>query len=170
MPDIITTDNKMGLIIRGTAIGFFGGGILEETGWTGFAKPKLREKYGILNTGVIIGVSWGLWHFLPVFWGCGDVVGQLDWALFLPGFFFYILGAPAYRVLMVWVHEHTKSLFMIALMHASLSASLFFIFSFPQKGLLALLYYFALSVEIWIVVLVVMKIENRRVASNNNST
>lgn len=152
IPDIITTDNKIGLIIQGIAIGFFGGGLLEETGWTGFATPKLRARYGIFKTGLIIGLLWGLWHFLPVFWGCGDETGKFNWAQFLPGVFFYYTGAPAYRILLVWVHDSTKSMIPVALMHMSLSASLFFIFNIPQNGLPASLYYLVLSAALWIIV------------------
>ncbi|MBN2039436.1 MAG: CPBP family intramembrane metalloprotease [Spirochaetes bacterium] len=152
IPDIITADNKIGLIIQGIAIGLIGGGILEETGWTGFVTPELRKRFGILKTGLIIGFFWGLWHLFPVFWGCGDESGNISWGLFLPGFFFYFSGTLAYRVLLVWVHEHTKSLLPVALMHMSLTASLFFIFNIPQNGFPAFIYYLVLSIALWIIV------------------
>ncbi|RKN83544.1 CPBP family intramembrane glutamic endopeptidase [Ulvibacterium marinum] len=47
--------------------GIIGGGLLEELGWSGYVTPKLREKYSVVKTGLIIGVFWGAWHFLPVF-------------------------------------------------------------------------------------------------------
>ena len=34
----------------------------EELGWTGFAVPELRKRYGILTTGLIVGLLWGVWH------------------------------------------------------------------------------------------------------------
>ena len=38
------------------------GGIFEELGWTGFAMPTLlrRMRYGVLTTGLIVGVLWGV--------------------------------------------------------------------------------------------------------------
>ncbi|MBU2510620.1 CPBP family intramembrane metalloprotease [bacterium] len=165
IPDIITTHDKSSLILQGIAIGFFGGGLLEETGWTGFATPKLKARYGIIKTGLIIGFLWGLWHFLPVLWGCGDEAGKINWSLFLPGLFFYFSGAPAYRVLLVWVHEHTKSLVPVVLMHTSLSASLFFIFNFPQKGFPAFLYYLVLSIALWIIVGIVSRTKSWKMAN-----
>jgi len=34
---------------------------LEELGWTGFAVPTLlRQRYGALATGLLVGVPWGV--------------------------------------------------------------------------------------------------------------
>jgi membrane protease YdiL (CAAX protease family) len=41
-------------------------GIFEELGWTGFA-IRMRQRYGVLGTGLIVGVLWGAWHFI-LFW------------------------------------------------------------------------------------------------------
>ena len=50
-------------------MGLIGGGILEELGWTGFAVPTLlRLRYGVLSTGLIVGVLWGVLHFLVFFY------------------------------------------------------------------------------------------------------
>ena len=42
--------------------------------------------------------------------------------LFLPEFLFLITILPVYRVLMVWVYDHTGSLFVAMLMHAIYTA------------------------------------------------
>jgi hypothetical protein len=39
----------------GIAIGLVGGGLMEEPGWTGFAVPRLRRRYRVLTTGLIVG-------------------------------------------------------------------------------------------------------------------
>jgi uncharacterized protein len=96
-------------------------GIFEELGWTGFAIPRMKLRYGILGTGLIVGVLWGAWHFPPFFWGSGAASGTLPLALFLPVLLFTWL--PAYRVLMVWVYDRTESLLVAMLMHVSLVAS-----------------------------------------------
>jgi uncharacterized protein len=105
-------------------MGIFAGlmvGIFEELGWTGFAIPRMKLRYGILGTGLIVGVLWGAWHFPPFFWGSGAASGTLPLALFLPVLLFTWL--PAYRVLMVWVYDRTESLLVAMLMHVSLVAS-----------------------------------------------
>ena len=120
VPSILTTSDKASFLL----IGIFAGlmvGIFEELGWTGFAIPRMRLRYGVLGTGLIVGLLWGAWHFLPFFWGSGTTSGVVPVALFLPVLLFTWL--PAFRVLMVWVYDRTGSLLVAILMHASLVAS-----------------------------------------------
>ena len=42
-------------------------GFIEELGWTGFAVPVLRRRYGVLATGLIVGFVWAAWHLLVAF-------------------------------------------------------------------------------------------------------
>lgn len=120
LPVIVTTDDKVSLlltgIVMGVVVGFF-----EELGWTGFAVPQLRLRYGVLTTGLSVGILWGLWHF-PLFSGSASSSGGLPPALYLSVLLFSFL--PAFRVLMVWVYDRTESLLVAILMHASLTASI----------------------------------------------
>jgi membrane protease YdiL (CAAX protease family) len=115
LPGIVTTDDKASLLLAGLAVGLLFG-IFEELGWTGFAIPRLRPRYGILATGLIVGVVWGAWHF-GLFWESNSFSAALPLALLLVRLFAWL---PAYRVLMVWVYDHTESLLVAMLMHASL--------------------------------------------------
>jgi len=152
LPGIFTTDDKASLLLTGIAVGLMGG-LLEELGWTGFAVPKLRLRYGVLTTGLIVGFLWGAWHFLVTFWASGDSSGALSLPLLLPPLLFYAVLLPAYRVLMVWVYDRTESLLVAILMHASLTASTVFILQ-PQATALVT-YYLVLSAVLWIFVAVV---------------
>src|SRR5215208_227341 len=61
LPRILTTSDKASVLLFGVAAGLIGGGILEELGWTGFAVPTLlRQRYGVLATGLLVGVPWGV--------------------------------------------------------------------------------------------------------------
>jgi membrane protease YdiL (CAAX protease family) len=126
LPSIFTSDDKVTLLLFGIGWGLVGGGLLEELGWTGFAVPTLlRQRHGVLATGLFVGVLWGLWHFLITFWASGTSSGALSLAGFLPAILFYVGSLPAYRVLMVWVYERTgESMLVAMLMHASFSASM----------------------------------------------
>ncbi len=95
-------------------------GLFEEVGWTGFATPYLRKRYGILTTGVIIGLIWGAWHFI-LFWEDDSFTQNLGFALLVARLFSWL---PAYRIIMVWIYDKTNSLLILILMHTGLVLSL----------------------------------------------
>jgi hypothetical protein len=152
LPEIFTKADKVGLLVTGLAVGLVEGGLMEELGWTGFATPELRRRYSILATGLIVGILWAIWHFLPTYWGSGDASGALSLTLLLPPCLFYAGVLPAYRVLMVWVYDHTGSLFVAMLMHASLTASTLFILAPAAQGVPLMIYYVVFTAVIWAVV------------------
>lgn len=149
LPALFVVEDKLSLLLTGTAIGLFGGGLMEEPGWTGFAVPKLRKRLNILRTGLLVGFVWGVWHFLPTYWGSGDAAGKLSLALLLPPLVFYAAVLPAYRMLMVWIFERTASLLVVMVMHASLTASSLFILAPAVQGTDLILYYLILAVLLW---------------------
>jgi membrane protease YdiL (CAAX protease family) len=118
-PGIVTSNDRVSLllmsIVGGLTVGFF-----EELGWTGFAIPRMRQRYAILSTGIIVGLLWGAWHFL-LFWENDTFSGVLPLVLLLVRLFSWL---PAYRILMVWVYDRTGSLFVTMLMHVSLVVTL----------------------------------------------
>jgi uncharacterized protein len=153
LPRIFTASDKPILFLMGNAVGLVAG-IFEELGWTGFAVPTLlRLPYGVLSTGLIVGVLWGAWHFFVNFWGSGVTSGELSLAIFLP---VWLLGTlvgslTAYRVLMVWVYERTGSLLVAMLMHVSL-ATFTFILTPPLGGAPYWVIGFAYAAALWVVV------------------
>ena len=147
LPGVFTSDDKVSLLVIGLAAGLMTG-LCEELGWTGFVIPRLRLRYGILTTGLIVGLLWGAWHF-PLFSG-GDLSGALPLALFLPVQLFTFL--PAYRVLMVWVYDRTGSLLVAMLMHVSLTASTLILQPLDVAGMRALTYDLVLAAALWLLI------------------
>ncbi|MCK4399189.1 MAG: CPBP family intramembrane metalloprotease [Methanophagales archaeon] len=154
LPDIFTTKDKASLLLTGIMVGLMGG-FLEELGWTGFAVPGMRLRYGVLTTGLIVGFLWGAWHFLVTFWASGDSSGALSLPLFLPPLVFYVAVLPVFRVLMVWVYNHTDSLLIAMLMHASLTGSTLFVLKPQATNVALMIYYLVLAAVLWIFVAVV---------------
>jgi uncharacterized protein len=97
------------------AVGFF-----EEIGWTGFAVPRLRSRWSPLAVGVGVGVLWGLWHGVADYSVRGNVLGSF-WPI---TFGLFVLAVVAWRVLMVWVYDNTKSGVVAQLMHFGYTGSL----------------------------------------------
>jgi uncharacterized protein len=154
LPRIFITDDKVSLVLMGIAIGL-PVGILEELGWTGFAIPRMRLRYGVLTTGLFVGVLWQAWHLLQGYWSSGVTSGEISLALWLST---WLLGAlvgylVAFRVLMVWVYEHTGSLLVAMLMHTSLVAATFILFP-PLAVEANLISGFACAAGLWVVVVV----------------
>ena len=147
LPGVFASGDKVSLLVIGLAAGLMTG-LCEELGWTGFVIPRLRLRYGVLPTGLIVGLVWGAWHF-PLFSG-GDLSGALPLALFLPVQLFTFL--PAYRVLMVWVYDRTGSLLVAMLMHASLTASTLILQPLDVAGMRALTYDLVLAGALWLLI------------------
>jgi membrane protease YdiL (CAAX protease family) len=154
LPSIFTSDDKVRLLLFGIGWGLVGGGLLEELGWTGFAVPTLlRQRHGVLATGLFVGVLWGLWHFLITFWASGTSSGALSLAGFLPAVLFYVGSLSAYRVLMVWVYDRTgESMFVAMLMHASFSASMLIQQPLGLALVPGLAWNLVLAAALWVVV------------------
>src|SRR5215217_5017588 len=155
VPGILATSDKASLLLMGIGYGLIGGGLLEELGWTGFATPTLlrRMRHGVLATGLIVGVLWGVFHWPVNSWAGVSLSGALSVAISLPlQLFFITLGQmAAYRVLMVWVYDRTESLLVAMLMHASLTASMI---TLPPvvTGVAYVTYNLVFTVVLWVVV------------------
>lgn len=152
LPAIATADDKATLaitgVVMGLAVGFF-----EELGWTGFVVPRLRQRYGLLATGLVVGLLWGAWHY-PPFSPSGSDGGTLSPAVYLSVLLFSFL--PAYRVLLVWIYDRTESLLLVVLMHAPLSASQLILIPPTLSGAKLVTYDLIFGVVLWVLAAAVL--------------
>jgi membrane protease YdiL (CAAX protease family) len=153
LPTLFTSDGNLTAIlpavVAGLAVGLF-----EETGWTGFAVPRLRSRYSVLYTGLLVGVVWGAWHFLP-FWERDTFSGILPLLLLILRLFSWL---PPFRILMVWVYDHTESLLLSVLMHASLMASLTIFVPADLSGITLMVWILAWAAALWVGVAAVTRV------------
>ena len=127
--------------------------VLEEIGWTGFVVPRLRRRHSIPMTGIVVGVLWGLWHFLQQVFVSGTYAGQIPQLAFLVlSVLAGVASLSAFRVLMVWVYDRTGSLFVTTVMHGSLTASTIFWFVPIATGVMVLTYVWLVAGVMWLVV------------------
>jgi membrane protease YdiL (CAAX protease family) len=84
-------------------------GIGEETGWRGFALPRLQKGRSALSATIILWVLWALWH-LPLFFYTYPVS-------VIPGF---LIGLLAGSIIFTWLYNSTRgSVLMTALWHGA---------------------------------------------------
>jgi membrane protease YdiL (CAAX protease family) len=152
LPAVSTADDKVSLLVTGVVMGLVVG-LFEELGWTGFVVPRLRQRYGVLAVGLIVGLLWGAWHY-PPFSASGSAAGTLPPAVYLSILLFSFL--PAYRVLLVWVYDQTKSLLVVVLMHAPLSACQLILIPPTLSGSKLVTYNLVFTAALWIIAAVVL--------------
>ena len=124
-------------------------GFIEEIGWTGFPLPKLRAHHGIILSGIILGVIGGAWHGLTDYWGSSYAYGSL----WFPRITLWIAALTAYRVVIAWVHDQTRSLLLAQLMQTGFVAGqpIMIPVTFPADFLVL---YGTFTVALWGIVIV----------------
>jgi len=156
LPAIVKAGDKVTLIVLGVVVGIIGG-FVEELGWTGFAIPRLRLRYSVFTTGIIVGILWGVWHLLQMIWVGRTSAEAIPLALFLIQYFFCAIAQlTAFRILMVWIYDRSESLLMLLLMHASYIFSTLFVLAPPITGRAFLTYTWVFTAVLWAVVVVIL--------------
>jgi membrane protease YdiL (CAAX protease family) len=99
------------------AINIFTGATGEESGWRGFALPRLLEKYSPLKAGILVGLAWNFWH-LPLWFTSGfSSLNLVEYILF------FSVAIISLAVLMTWIFCKTaNSLIPMAITHFSFNA------------------------------------------------
>ena len=154
LPGIVRTSEKAGFLLVGTVPALLVG-VLEELGWTGFAMPRLRIRHGLLTTGLTMGLLWGAWHLLTNdLWAAGTISGALPVGRFVTvyGLSLLLTQLLVFRVLMVCVYEHTGSLLLLMLMHASYAFSTFVLQPLQMAQVPLLIFSVTTAAVMWMVV------------------
>ena len=89
----------------------------EETGWTGFATPRLQQRFRPWLSAIILGVIWSVWH-LPGFFVTSEM------GAFNPvNFIFFVLSSIFIRIVWTWLINHAQGSGIAGiLLHASSNA------------------------------------------------
>jgi membrane protease YdiL (CAAX protease family) len=156
LPGIVMANDGATILLVGLAVGA-SAGLLEELGWTGFAIPALRLRHDGLTTGLIVGIWWSAWHLLPNIWAREAASGELGLSTYMTWTILNVFVGylTAFRVLMAWVYDHTRSLLVGMLMHVSFTASLLVFNPLGISGANLVTFSAALAAAIWVVVALV---------------
>lgn len=156
VPDSLAGASPPAILVGATIAGL-GAGIFEELGWTGFATPRLLQRWSWLRAGVLLGLPWAAWHVLPDYLG-RPTHGPLWVAHVLEWF----VALTAFRVLMTWVFSRTRSLALAMLMHASFTGSQALLWPSAASGSNELIWYGAFACVLWIGIGIVYVVDARR--------
>lgn len=156
IPGIITADDKVSLLVSALVMGLVAA-FFEEIAWTGFATHEVSKRHGLLATGLIVGLPWCALH-VSLYAGVssGTVPRALNVAMVL---FAFLLP---YRVLMVWVYDHTHSVLIGMLMHLALVVSSLVLSSEAMVGVPNLIFDLVLGATLWGLVAAVAAVDHRR--------
>lgn len=89
-------------------------GLGEETGWRGFALPRLQLNRSALSAALLLGLLWGLWH-LPAFF-FRDTYVEMG----IIGFPMFLVSIAFSSVVFTWLYNSTRgSVLMAILFHVS---------------------------------------------------
>ncbi len=98
------------IFISSMIFGLFSGPLSEETGWRGFALPRLEAKYGALVSSLILGIIWTFWH-LPLYFVPGSSQVGIPFPI-------YMILVVSIAIIMTWAYNNTKgSLIITILIH-----------------------------------------------------
>lgn len=83
--------------------------IVEETGWRGYAQPRLQSALGPVRATLVLGVAWAAWHFVMF------LSASTSWTVFAVSTANILVGAG----LFTWLYNRTRgSLLAAMLAHA----------------------------------------------------
>lgn len=95
--------------LSGVFVLFFVAAGAEELGYSAYATDALQRRMNALNTALVIGPLWALWH-LPSMIGLGQPTALILWGLCV---------TIAIRVVSVWIYNNTgASAFAVIVAHA----------------------------------------------------
>jgi membrane protease YdiL (CAAX protease family) len=156
---LVTPKLSPTFFLPGILMGLFAG-FLEETGWMGFAYPKMRLKLSVLRASILLGLFHALWHIVADFLGNYLTFGT-NWFYYFAAFFVFVVGL---RIIIAWVYENTGSLLLSVLLHASSSGFLGILVPIKYAGETWPIFYAVYTAAIWLVAgIIILRNERRMV-------
>jgi len=113
LADMAFQDIAILLLLEFLHVFLMTGGINEESGWRGFALPRLQSRYPVIVAGVVVGFFWSMWHLpfdigegVPIAW---ILENRLVWNM-------------VFAILMTWFYNRTNgSILAPAIFHSAMN-------------------------------------------------
>lgn len=112
---------------------FVFGPLFEESGWRGFALPRMQHRFGPMRGTLLLGVLWSAWHFflyVPVWFSSGLVAGIL-------GVVIFTVTTTAMSFLFTWLSNNTQgSVLLCVLLHGSVDGTATYVQVLADDGVI----------------------------------
>jgi len=112
---------------------FVFGPLFEETGWRGFALPRMQHRFGPMRSSLLLGLLWGGWHFLlylPAWFSDGSAAGAA-------GLLSFVVFTTAISVVFTWLCNNTRaSLLLAMLLHGSINGTATYLQRIADRGVI----------------------------------
>ncbi|MGD2197684.1 CPBP family intramembrane glutamic endopeptidase [Lysinibacillus fusiformis] len=155
--DAILTISSWGMLSYFFFKNLLSGPIGEELGWRGFALLELQKKYGSLQSAIIIGFWWGIWH-LPIWFTTGLTGLEL-----LKYIIFFMLSIISTTIIMTAFYTINQNLIIPIMIHQFFN----FFIGIINENLIILMMYNAILYSIAAFLLILMN--PKKVWSNKPS-
>jgi uncharacterized protein len=114
---------------------FFFGPLFEESGWRGYALPRMQHRFGPLMGTLYLGLLWSGWHYFayaPQWFGSG---GAIQGLLSLGAF---TVLSTSMAFVFTWLSNNTQaSLLLCILLHGSVDGSTTYFQVLADKGIIS---------------------------------
>lgn len=112
---------------------FIFGPLFEESGWRGFALPRLQHRYGPLRGTVLLGLLWSGWHFFlyaPAWLQGGTMSAVAAVAIF-------VAFTVTVSVIFTWLSNNSRaSLLLVILLHGSIDGTATYLQVLADRGII----------------------------------
>lgn len=113
---------------------FVFGPLFEESGWRGFALPRLQHRFGPVRATLLLGLLWSGWHFFlyaPSWFASGAVNGVVGVGIF-------VVFTTSISFLFTWLSNNTgASLLLAILLHGSVDGTATYLLRLADKGVIS---------------------------------
>jgi membrane protease YdiL (CAAX protease family) len=136
-PDALGAISPAALLLYPAAYAahFFFGPLFEESGWRGFALPRMQHRYGPLLGTLLLGLLWSAWHFflyVPVWFQSGSIVDGLM------GTGIFVATTTSMTFIFTWLFNNTQaSLLLSILLHGSVDGTATYMQVLADKGIIS---------------------------------
>lgn len=135
-PEVLRALSPSALLLYPAAFAahFIFGPLFEETGWRGFALPRMQHRFGPLPGSLLLGLLWAGWHFflyVPAWFSDGAATGVLGAATF-------VAFTTAISVVFTWLSNNTRaSLLVVMLLHGSINGTATYVQLLADRGVIS---------------------------------